>query len=90
MVSKEDLLYIGTFNGLSIYDGIRIKNYNYENGLPNDPITDIFEDDKGFIWIGFQTKGLVRWKNGDILNHFTNDGLPTNAVNSISQNSKKW
>ena len=31
MVSKEDLLYIGTFNGLSIYDGIRIKNYNYEN-----------------------------------------------------------
>ena len=56
MVSKEDLLYIGTFNGLSIYDGIRIKNYNYENGLPNDPITDIFEDDKGAIWIGFQTK----------------------------------
>lgn len=89
MVSKEDLLYIGTFNGLSIYDGIRIKNYNYENGLPNDPITDIFEDDKGAIWIGFQTKGLVKWKNGDILNHFTkNDGLPTNSVNSISQNSK--
>jgi ligand-binding sensor domain-containing protein/serine phosphatase RsbU (regulator of sigma subunit) len=89
MVSKEDLLYIGTFNGLSIYDGIRIKNYNYENGLPNDPITDIFEDDKGAIWIGFQTKGLVKWKNGDILNHYTkNDGLPTNAVNSISQNSK--
>ena len=89
MVSKEDLLYIGTFNGLSIYDGIRIKNYNYENGLPNDPITDIFEDDKGAIWIGFQRKGLVKWKNGEILKHFTkNDGLPTNAVNSISQNKK--
>ena len=89
MVSKEDLLYIGTFNGLSIYDGIRIKNYNYENGLPNDPIADIFEDDKGAIWIGYRTKGLVKWKNGNILNHFTkNDGLPTNAINSISQNSK--
>ena len=39
--------------------------------------------------MGFKLKGLVKWKNGDILKHFTkNDGLPTNAVNSISQNSK--
>ena len=60
MVSKEDY-YIGTFNGLSIYDGI-IKNYNYENGLPNDQI-DIFEDDEDYMdWVPNQrTCQMEEW-----------------------------
>ena len=71
MVSKEDLLYIGTFNGLSIYDGIRIKNYNYENGLPNDPIQISLKMMKELYGLGTERKGLVKWKNGEILKHFT-------------------
>ena len=43
--------------------------------MPNDPIADIFEDDKGAIWIGYRTKGLVKWKNGNILNPGHHDGV---------------
>ena len=38
IVSSEDLLYLGTYNGLSIYDGLKVKSYNYDQGLPNGPI----------------------------------------------------
>ena len=46
LVSSEDLLYLGTFNGLSIYDGLKVKSYNYDQGLPNGPIVELFEDSK--------------------------------------------
>ena len=60
IVSREDLLYLGTYNGLSIYDGLKVKSYNYDQGLPNGPIVELFEDSKGYIWIGYMEKGLVK------------------------------
>ena len=86
IISKEDILYFATFNGLSVYDGLTVKNYNYVNGLPSDPIREIFEDSKGFIWLGFRTKGLIKWENGKIIKHYTEkDGLPSNTVNAINE-----
>ena len=48
---------------MTVYDGISVKTYNYDHGLPNSPIMDIFEDDEGYIWIGFGQKGIVKWKS---------------------------
>ena len=71
LVSSEDLLYLGTFNGLSIYDGLKVKSYNYDQGLPNGPIVELFEDSKGNIWIGYMEVGLVKWKDGKVITHYT-------------------
>jgi len=88
-ISKNKLLYIGTYNGLSVYNGVTIKSYNYEDGLPNGSISDVIEDSKGNIWISFDLKGLVKWKNGKILKHYTTkDGLPSNYVNVIREDNK--
>ena len=88
IISKRDILYFATFNGLSVYDGLTVKNYNYVNGLPNDPIREIFEDRNGFIWLGFSTQGLIQWKNGKIINHYTiKDGLPSNIIGAINEDN---
>ena len=88
-ISKSKLLYIGTYNGLSIYNGVTIKSYNYEDGLPNGSISDVIEDSKGNIWISFDLKGLVKWKNGQVIRHFTTkDGLPSNHINIIREDNK--
>jgi ligand-binding sensor domain-containing protein len=87
IVSSEDLLYLGTYNGLSVYDGLNVKSYNYEQGLPNGFIAEIFEDSEGYIWIGYGLKGIVKWKSGKVIRHYTKeDGLPSNRVNAIAQN----
>jgi hypothetical protein len=89
IVSREDLLYLGTYNGLSIYDGLKVISYNYDQGLPNGPIVELFEDSKGFIWIGYIEKGLVKWKDGKVINHYTKkDGLPSNFVNALDEDEK--
>ena len=89
LVSSEDLLYLGTYNGLSIYDGLKVKSYNYDQGLPNGPIVELFEDSKGYIWIGYIEKGLVKWKDGQVISHYTKkEGLPSNFVNALDEDEK--
>ena len=61
-----------------------MKSYNYDQGLPNGFIAEIFEDAEGFIWIGYGLEGLVKWKNGKVIKHFNKtDGLPSNRINAI-------
>ena len=70
LLSSDDLLYAGTFNGLTVYDGLSVKTYNYDHGLPNSFITDVFEDSDGYIWIAFGNEGVVKWKSGKVIKHF--------------------
>lgn len=67
LVDKENRLWIGTeIGGLIIKDlntGHEVK-YNhdakYKNSLPGLSIWSIYEDDRGFIWLGVFNKGLVK------------------------------
>ena len=87
LVSNDDLLYLGTYNGLSIYDGQKVESFNYEHGLPNGYIGELFEDNDGFLWIGYGGKGLIKWKDGNVLQHYTKEnGLPSDRINAIDQN----
>src|SRR5947207_4369874 len=36
-------MYFMTAGGLSVYDGARFRNYNTQNGLPNNVVNDILE-----------------------------------------------
>ena len=86
LVSSNDLLYLGTYNGLSVYDGLSVKSYNYDHGLPNAFIGELFEDSKKNIWIGYGGKGLVKWKNGKVIEYFTTkEGLVSNHINALAE-----
>jgi ligand-binding sensor domain-containing protein len=61
-------LYIGTFGGLSIYDGSRFTNFDINNGLGNNLINDIVEMGDDSVWI------LV---NSSQINYVVNGRLKT-------------
>ena len=89
LITKDKKLIIGTYNGLSIYNGINVKSYNYKDGLPNGFISDLHEDVNGNIWISFGKKGLVKWKEGKVLKHYTaENGLPSNFINALAEDNK--
>ena len=86
IVSSNDLLYLGTYNGLSVYDGLSVKSYNYDHGLPNAFIGELFEDSKGYIWIGYGGKGLIKWKDGNVVDYFTSkEGLISDQINALAE-----
>ena len=61
-------LYIGTFGGLSIYDGSRFTNFDYNNGLGNTLVNDIVEMGDDSVWV------LV---NAQEINYVVNGRLKT-------------
>ena len=63
--SRGDL-WIGTNNGLSVYDGTTFTTYSTLNGLPNNWVTTILESQvvPGTMWIGTIADGLCTYHEG--------------------------
>jgi len=72
-------------------DNIRFSNISVYNGLTHNSVFDVFQDDRGFMWISTQ-KGLCRYDGYTIRKYFniTDDptSIPHNTVRSVSQDSK--
>lgn len=48
---REKKYLMGTFEGLTVFDGRRFRNYKSENGLISSVIWDIGKDSNGIIWL---------------------------------------
>jgi len=72
IIDKNGNLWFGTSTeGLYKFDGEKFSNFNKDNGLCTNQIWDIFEDDKGIIWLA-TNQGLCKY-NGQT---FTQIKLP--------------
>ncbi|SJN46649.1 two-component regulator propeller domain-containing protein [Sphingobacterium sp. JB170] len=67
---RKGRVWIGTFHGLSLFQGGHFKNYHAQDtqsyGLTNNSIRPIYEDRRGSIWIGTYFGGL----------NIIDDGIP--------------
>lgn len=78
------MLWIGTSGGLNQFDrttGI-FKPYREKDGLPNDTVYGILEDDRGYLWLS-TNEGLAKFnpENETFRNYDVNDGLQSNEFN---------
>ena len=80
-------MWFATESGLNRYDGYEIRRYGRErgnpNGLPNDYIWVIAEDQEQNLWLATQGGGVVRWnRSADNFTSFRHD--PGNAQSIAS------
>lgn len=85
-------VWIATYFGLYLYDGIDLFNFEPEThpGLPHKSIFEIYEDRQGGIWIGTWSGGVAYLHHSD--NKFTNfqrtrenQSLSDNMVSSFAE-----
>lgn len=70
--SKENYIWLGTYDGLLRFDGASFMLYNSGN-VPSFSINDvisILEDHTGTLWIGTNGGGLLKYSDG----HFRKNG----------------
>lgn len=63
------------------------REYTVMDGLAQSQSTIIFQDSRGFIWIGTRN-GISRFDGIEFKNYFRKDGLPSGDVSQITENSK--
>jgi ligand-binding sensor domain-containing protein len=84
MIIDKDVKWFGSsYYGLISYDNNSWKLYNTSNSdLPNDQITDLYQDLNNNIWISTQN-GLAKFdKNIWTVYNTSNSGLPDNWITS--------
>jgi len=78
---EKNILWVGSYNGLNKFDrnsGV-FFTYSVEDGLPNNVINGILEDNQGNLWLS-TNNGLSRfnYKTEEFRNFDVNDGLLSN------------
>ncbi|HGY54972.1 MAG TPA: histidine kinase [Caldithrix abyssi] len=81
--------WVGTHGaGLNLYDAEsnRFKHYSMKDGLPNNVLYGILEDDRGFLWFS-TNNGLCRFNpeikgSGAFKSYDESDGLQSNEFNN--------
>jgi ligand-binding sensor domain-containing protein/serine phosphatase RsbU (regulator of sigma subunit) len=62
-------------------------NYSVEQGLQSQ-VTALFQDSRGYVWIGTQGGGLFRFDGVHFKQYTKTDGLSNNFVTSICEDKK--
>ena len=93
-------LWLGTFSGLSRYDGSRVVVYRPVPGdpesLPSSLIFDLHEDSTGTLWIASDGGGLARFsRDSGSFERFTHntadpDSLGSDRVFSVTDDAYGW
>jgi ligand-binding sensor domain-containing protein/serine phosphatase RsbU (regulator of sigma subunit) len=89
---RNGLIWIGTTRGFSKYElqSKNVTNYRHDKDNPktlsNDIVTDIHEDEDGFIWLTTES-GLNRFDpiKESFTSYFEKDGLPSAQLMSIEE-----
>ncbi|NUN68249.1 MAG: hypothetical protein HUU02_00890 [Bacteroidetes bacterium] len=96
---RSGVLWFGNnAEGLFRYDGTTLRNITEEQGLGNPEfkkglkgkegtlarVWTITEDRAGTLWVGTIDAGLWSYRNGVFTNYTMKDGLPANAVQSLT------
>lgn len=79
---KNGDIAVGTNGGVAIIRGGKVtKTYTERDGLLNQTILSICEDDNGTVYAGSDGGGIYVIKDGVVANNFTvKDGLPSGVI----------
>jgi ligand-binding sensor domain-containing protein len=86
---EGDLWYASmSRGGITRFDGEKFKNYTIENGLSDNMVRCLFQDQRGHIWIGTngnRNGGLDKFDGNKFQNFNESNGLCSNNVCIIYQ-----
>jgi len=63
--TRDGYLWLGTYNGLARFDGVRFVVFNAANtpGLASSRVTSLCEDTNGVLWLGHDAGELTRFQD---------------------------
>ena len=85
--TRDGYLWIGNDDGLARFDGVRFVSFGMREGLWSGPVSELFEDSRGTLWIGTVGGGLTFLRDGKFTTYTIRDGLPSDTITALSEDS---
>jgi len=65
---------------------LNVTHYTVNDGMVSNNVRKIFQDSRGFLWIG-TTEGISKYDGHRFINYTTANGMPHNLVNDMLETS---
>jgi ligand-binding sensor domain-containing protein/serine phosphatase RsbU (regulator of sigma subunit) len=83
----NDKIWIGTNNGINIYNGTSLSPFEYNYRLPDIKISSLLVDDKNSLYIG-TGGGFAKYTGDNLFTMSEDDSLINNEIQTIIEDSK--
>ncbi|TGE17542.1 sensor histidine kinase [Hymenobacter elongatus] len=84
LVDRQGRVWEAAAPGLLLTDGPRRTRFTTRNGLSNDTVTALAQDDAGQIWVGTR-EGLLRYDGAAFREMTYTQGLPSKRIHHLYQ-----
>lgn len=65
-VVENDVVWIGTSAGINIYDHGEVRAFEFNDSLPFNRVSSLFQDSKGSMWVGTKD-GILVYREGALV-----------------------
>ena len=84
--TRDGFIWIGTYNGLTRYDGTSFYQYPVSSGIYS--VACLYVSEAGELYIGTNDSGLALFKDDKFTFWQRNDGLSSNTIRDITENDE--
>jgi ligand-binding sensor domain-containing protein/signal transduction histidine kinase len=85
--TRDGYVWVGSDDGVSRFDGVSFFPLGLPEGFQGGPVRVLFGDSRGALWIGSVGDGLSCWRAGKLSQFKLKDGLPSEAISALAEDS---